>query len=121
MRADPGFGPALLVDGVVVVGAQGLLEVPLGLREVDVLGQVGLLGEDAHPVVGHRQEPAVDDRDDRVAGLLADAATAPFTSVPSSGAWCGRMPTSPSVVRARTMVASPVHTVRSAATSSTLS
>src|SRR3990170_6723122 len=45
--------------------------------------------------------------------------TVPLPSVPSSGAWCGMMPSSPSAVRATTMAASPVHTVRSAATSST--
>src|SRR5688572_14486331 len=45
--------------------------------------------------------------------------TAPSPSVPSSGAWCGRMPTSPLAVRASTIALCPVHTLRSAATSST--
>src|SRR5690349_11514860 len=53
--------------------------------------------------------------------LSCRMSTAPSASVPSNGAWCGRMPTSPSAVRARTIVPSPVHTVRSAATSSTWS
>src|SRR3954453_1576016 len=43
--------------------------------------------------------------------------TIPCTINDSPGAWCGRMPTSPSVVRAITILASPDHTSRSAATS----
>src|SRR3954469_9142633 len=45
--------------------------------------------------------------------------TVPPWSRPSSGAWPGRIPTSPSVVRAITIEAWPCHTVRSAATSAT--
>src|SRR5690242_13251024 len=45
--------------------------------------------------------------------------TSPSTRTPSSGVWPGRMPSSPSTVRACTMSASPSQTLRSAATSST--
>src|SRR5437763_115028 len=46
--------------------------------------------------------------------------TGASTSTPSSGMWLAMMPSSPSVVRAMTMSASPSHTMRSGATSSTL-
>ena len=39
------------------------------------------------PVVGHRQEAAVDGGDHRVAGLLADPGPCRRPSMPSSGAW----------------------------------
>src|SRR5262245_34019561 len=48
-------------------------------------------------------------------------ATSPSTRTPSSGAWPGRMPSSPEMERARTNFASPSQTLRSAATISTLS
>src|SRR5829696_2569525 len=47
--------------------------------------------------------------------------TSPSTSTPSSGVCPGRMPSSPEMDRARTNLASPSQTFRSAATISTLS
>src|SRR4051794_38910995 len=47
--------------------------------------------------------------------------TSPSTITPSSGEWPGRMPISPSAVRALTRAAFPPQTLRSAATSSTVS
>ena len=57
--------------------------------------------------------------DDVLAGSVRMVTTPPSASWPSSGACPGSTPSSPSVVRAMTIVASPDQIFRSTATNST--
>src|SRR6478735_8806121 len=60
-RPDPRLGALDPLAGLVGVAVGlGGLQLGTGRRDVDLVRESGVLGEDRHPVVGDREEPAVD-------------------------------------------------------------
>ena len=87
MRASAAATPAATLAVVAVL--LGSLRALLCLGQVDVVGQLGPLGEDRDPVVRHRDEPP------STAAIIADPSsgrisTVPGASTPSNGAWFGQ-------------------------------
>ena len=79
-----------------------------GLGDVDLVGQLGVLGEDRHPVLGDGQEPAVHRHPSTLPLGSMIRAAKPSRSCASSGEWPDMTPMSPSTVRATTICALPL-------------
>ena len=110
-----GGGEGLGVVALLLGAAQRLA----GPLDVDLGGDLGGLGEDGDAPLGDREEAAVGGDDEVLLDSVRMVTTPPGASSPSSGACPGRTPSSPSVVRAMTMRASPDQILRSTATNST--
>ena len=95
--------------------ALGLAPGPLGSLQVYLRGQVGRLGQDHHAIWADLQEAAEDGELLLLAAALAARRT-PWPRSEISGAWWGRMPSSPSLPGTMTSSTSPSKARRSGVT-----
>jgi hypothetical protein len=104
------------VPGIENTLRLGQLLLGLGIR--DLVGHPGVLAQDGHPTLGHRDEAPVDRNDLRVPS--SQKITTPLgSSTPSTGDVTGRIPISLLTVFAMTLDDWPDQTTRSAETTST--